>query len=74
MFKLARSPFDSDNEMLYAERTGAGYPAASTDGTVKYQCFRPIQIKSHQEQNFVQSGTFVTDIVLSQSRDISTRR
>ena len=37
--------------MSYAERTGAGHPVKSSDGTIQYQYFRPIDSEIHQEHD-----------------------
>ena len=43
MFNSPRSPLEVGREMLYAERTGAGHPIESSEGTVEYRYFRPIE-------------------------------
>ena len=51
MVRSTGSPFDSDADMMYAERTGVGHPIASSEGTMRYQYFEPIENRPSREQN-----------------------
>ena len=55
MFRSTGSPFDSDTDMMYAERTGAGHPVASSEGTMRYQYFEPVGSRLAQVPNFISS-------------------
>ena len=51
MFHSAHSPLSFHPVMSYAERTGAGHTVMSSDGTIKYQYFGPIETGVHQEHD-----------------------
>ena len=51
MFNSALSPLGVNPAMSYAEMTGAGHPVKSSDGTIQYQYFRPIDSEVHQEHD-----------------------
>jgi hypothetical protein len=54
IFGSVRSPLSVDQDMLYVERTGAGYSTTSPGGTVKYQYFEPLETRTHKERNVTQ--------------------
>ena len=51
MFNSAHSPLGVNPAMSYAERTGAGHPVKSSDGTIQYQYFRSIDSEVHEEHD-----------------------
>ena len=55
MFRSTGSPFDSDTDMMHAERAGVGHPVASSAGTMKYRYFEPIENRSSREYNVMQT-------------------